>query len=35
MLRYVIKRLLLAVPVLLGVTFVMFLIAQITPGTRP
>lgn len=32
MLRYVIKRLLLAVPVLLGVTFVMFLIALITPG---
>ena len=32
MLRYVMKRLLLAVPVLLGVTFVMFLIAQITPG---
>ncbi len=32
MLRYVVKRLLLAIPVLLGVTFVMFLIALITPG---
>ncbi len=32
MLRYVLKRLLLAIPVLLGVTFVMFLIALITPG---
>lgn len=32
MFQYVIKRLLLAVPVLLGVSLIMFVIAQITPG---
>lgn len=32
MFRYVVKRVILAIPVLLGVTFVMFVIALITPG---
>ena len=32
MLRYILKRLLMLVPVLLGVTFIVFSLLYITPG---
>lgn len=32
MLRYILKRLLMAIPVLLGVTFIVFTIMSFTPG---
>ena len=35
MLRYVLAKLALTIPLLLGVTFLLFVIGQLTPGPAP